>query len=126
VAACICLRVWKATNPGPNITQHQSDITLYCARFTQGKPQSTLTIVTRDTCLRMRKFGAFFFMSVHICLIERAQMIQCESELMNPTPGNVSERSSHSLRAGRSLSRLFHTYSVCSAYPVCIFFPYPC
>lgn len=59
--ACICLQVWKATNTGPNITQHPSDITLYCARFTQGKPQSTLTIVTRDTCLGSRKFGDFFF-----------------------------------------------------------------
>lgn len=71
MAACICLQVWKATNTGPNITQHPSDITLYCARFTQGKPQSTLTIVTRDTCLAQRKWGFFLHVCAHLPHSER-------------------------------------------------------
>lgn len=100
MAACICLQVWKATNRGPDFTQHPSDITPYCARFTLGKPQTTLTMSQETHVLGRGSVGLFFFMSVHICPIQSVQMTQGESEPTHSTQGHVSKRSSHSPVSG--------------------------
>lgn len=62
-----------------------------------GKTTNNTNNVTRDTRLGPRKHGAFFFMSVHICPIRSVHMTQGESEPLNPAPGKVLKRSSHSL-----------------------------